>query len=147
MILVTGATGNLGGAAVRQLLARTDASQIAVLVRDPQKAAGLAEKGVSVRAGDYDDPNSLAAALDGVDRVLLVASNQFQQREAQHRDVLDAVRPSAGRRYSRRASDCRPDREGSRSPSGVRWVKRRPTRCSTTPERIGPTFSPPRHKL
>ncbi|MCO6000065.1 SDR family oxidoreductase [Actinoallomurus rhizosphaericola] len=92
MILVTGATGNLGSAAVGQLLARTDASQIAVLVRDRDKAAGLAQQGVSVRVGDYDDRESLAGALEGVDRVLLVASNQFQRREAQHRNVLDAVK-------------------------------------------------------
>lgn len=47
---------------------------------------------MTVRVGDYGDPESLAGALEGVDRVLLVASNQFQQREAQHRNVLDAVK-------------------------------------------------------
>jgi hypothetical protein len=62
MILVTGATGQLGSAVVRQLLARTDASEIAVLARDPGKAADLEKQGVSVRAGDYDDTGSLARA-------------------------------------------------------------------------------------
>jgi NAD(P)H dehydrogenase (quinone) len=80
MLLVTGATGQLGTAVVRQLLARTDAAQIAVLVRDPAKAAGLERQGVSVRAGDYADPGSLAQAMKGADRVLLIASSQFQQR-------------------------------------------------------------------
>jgi len=45
MILVTGATGQLGAAVVRQLLARTDASRIAVLVRDRGRAAGLERQG------------------------------------------------------------------------------------------------------
>ena len=64
MILVTGATGQLGAAVVRQLLARTDASEIAVLVRDPDKAAALERQGVSVRVGEYGDAGSLARASD-----------------------------------------------------------------------------------
>jgi NAD(P)H dehydrogenase (quinone) len=92
MLLVTGATGQLGTAVMRQLLTRTEASNIAVLVRDPGKAAELGRQGVSVRVGDYGDPASLARALAGVDRVLLIASNQFQQRAQQHQNVLDAVK-------------------------------------------------------
>jgi uncharacterized protein YbjT (DUF2867 family) len=42
MILITGATGQLGAAVVRQLLTRTNAPDIAVLARDPGKAAGRA---------------------------------------------------------------------------------------------------------
>ena len=92
MILVTGATGQLGTAVVRQLLARTGASDIAVLARDPGKAAGLAEQGVSVRAGDYDDTGSLARAMDGLGRVLLIASGVSRQRTQQHQNVIDAAR-------------------------------------------------------
>jgi NAD(P)H dehydrogenase (quinone) len=91
MILITGATGQLGTAVVRQLLARVDASQVAVLARDPGKAAALQRQGVSVRVGDYGDSDSLARAMDGIDRVLLIASNQFQQRAQQHNNVIDAV--------------------------------------------------------
>jgi NAD(P)H dehydrogenase (quinone) len=92
MLLVTGATGQLGTAVVRQLLARTDAAQLAVLVRDPAKAAGLERQGVSVRLGEYGDSDSLAHALKGVDRVLLIASNEFEQRMRQHQNVIDAAR-------------------------------------------------------
>jgi uncharacterized protein YbjT (DUF2867 family) len=67
MILVTGATGRLGGAVVGQLLERIDAADIAILARDPAKAGDLAGRGVSVRTGDYDDTASLARAMDGVD--------------------------------------------------------------------------------
>ncbi len=91
MILVTGATGQLGVAVVRQLLARTDASQVAVLARDPGKAAGLEQQGVSVRPGEYGDTGSLARAMAGADRVLLIASSDFQQRLQQHQNVIDAA--------------------------------------------------------
>lgn len=88
MILITGATGQLGTAVLRQLLARTDAANLAVLVRDPGKAAGLERQGVSIRVGDYADIDSLAGAMEGVDRVLLIASNQFEQRLRQHENVI-----------------------------------------------------------
>jgi NAD(P)H dehydrogenase (quinone) len=91
MILITGATGQLGTAVVRQLLARTDASNIAVLARDHDKASGLEQQGVSVRLGEYGDTDSLARAMKGVDRVLLIASSEFQQRMQQHQNVIDAA--------------------------------------------------------
>lgn len=91
MILITGATGQLGAAVVRQLLARTDASNIAVLARDPGKAAGLEQQGVSVRLGEYGDTSSLARAMKGADRVLLIASSEFGQRMQQHQNVIDAA--------------------------------------------------------
>jgi len=91
MILVTGATGRLGGAVVDQLLERIDAAEIAILARDPAKAEDLAGRGVSVRTGDYYDTASLARAMDGVDRVVMVASNQPQRRMQQHQDVIDAA--------------------------------------------------------
>jgi NAD(P)H dehydrogenase (quinone) len=92
MLLVTGATGQLGTAVVRRLLARTDPSQVAVLVRDPAKAAEFERRGISARIGDYADADALARAMQGVDRVLLIASNEFQQRMRQHRNVIDAAR-------------------------------------------------------
>lgn len=95
MMLITGATGQLGTAVVGQLLKRTDAPDIAVLARDPKKAAGLAQQGVSVRAGDYDDPGALARAMAGVDRVLLIAASPSPQRLQQHQNVIDAAK-SAG---------------------------------------------------
>jgi len=91
MILVTGATGQLGTAVVRQLLTRVDGSEVAVLVRDPDRASGWRQRGVSVRVGDYGDTGSLAGAMDGVDRVLLIASNDFQHRLQQHQNVIDAA--------------------------------------------------------
>lgn len=90
MMLVTGATGQLGSAVVRRLLERTAAADVAVLVRDERKAAELAGRGVAVQVGDYDDTTALDRALVGVDRVLLIAGNDLQRRVQQHQNVIDA---------------------------------------------------------
>ncbi|GAA4916632.1 SDR family oxidoreductase [Streptomonospora salina] len=91
VILVTGATGQLGSAVIDRLLERTDPAGVAALVRDPDKAAGIAARGVSVRVGDYDDPDALDRAMQGVDRVLLIAGTAPQARVQQHRNVIDAA--------------------------------------------------------
>lgn len=114
MILVTGATGQLGAAVVRQLLARTDASEIAVLVRDPGKAAALERQGVQVRVGEYGDPGSLARAMKGADRILLVASSEFAQLAQQHQNVIDAAK-AAGVALLGFTSRSLTDIEGSRN--------------------------------
>ncbi|WP_026425134.1 SDR family oxidoreductase [Actinokineospora inagensis] len=72
-ILVTGATGHLGGLAVRHLLDRVPAGALAVSVRDTTKAADLAERGIDVRQGDFTKPESLR--FDGVDTLLLVSAD------------------------------------------------------------------------
>jgi len=65
-ILVMGATGRQGAAVVDELLARGYA--VRGMTRSPQgkKARRLAERGVTVVPGDYRDPDSLPAAMDGV---------------------------------------------------------------------------------
>ncbi len=92
MILVTGATGQLGTAVVRRLLGRTSGADIAALARDESKATDLATRGVAVRIGDYDDTAALDRAMAGVDRVLLIAGNNPQLRVQQHQNVIDAAR-------------------------------------------------------
>ncbi len=92
MILVTGATGHLGTAVIRQLLTKIPAHKIAAFARDANKAAGLKEKGVDVRIGSYDDTDSLDKAMRGVEKVLLIASNDEQNRLSQHRNVVDAAK-------------------------------------------------------
>ncbi len=91
MITVTGATGRLGRLVVEGLLARVPASQIIAVVRDPAKA-DFAERGVNVRVADYERPESLPAALDGTDRLLLISTNLPARAIAQHAAVTDAAR-------------------------------------------------------
>jgi NAD(P)H dehydrogenase (quinone) len=92
MILVTGATGHLGRLVVEGLLETLPARQVAVAVRNPEKAADLAARGVQVRRADYGQPDTLVAALAGVEKVLLVSSSEVGQRVQQHRAVVDAAR-------------------------------------------------------
>lgn len=98
MIVVTGATGQLGRAIVQQLVARLPADQIGVSVRDPEKASDLAALGVRVRQGDFRDPASLTHAFEDATQVLMVSSNARAYGGdplAQHRAATEAAR-SAG---------------------------------------------------
>jgi len=95
---VTGASGQLGKLVLDELLQKAAAADVVALARDPAKLSDYAAKGVTVREADYDDPDSLAAALEGVDRVLLISGNAVGQRERQHGNVIDAAR-EAGVRY------------------------------------------------
>lgn len=75
MIVVTGATGALNGATVHHLLDRVPAEQVAVVTRDPAKAARFAARDVEVRHGDYAQPATLPDAFADADQLLLVSSN------------------------------------------------------------------------
>jgi uncharacterized protein YbjT (DUF2867 family) len=93
MIVVTGATGRLGGLVVERLLERVPPEQLGVSVRDPARAGDLAERGVRVRRGDYDDPDALATAVAGADRLLLVSAPRLgAELLAAHRAAIDAAR-------------------------------------------------------
>src|SRR4051794_10406943 len=92
MIVVTGATGRLGGALVEQLRKRLPADGIGVSVRGPAKAAALTEQGVRVRHGDFDDAGSLLDAFEGAEQVLLVsAATTGEAALRQHRTAIDAA--------------------------------------------------------
>ena len=97
MILVTGATGQLGRLVVEGLLEKLPAQRIAVAVRHPEKAAAWAARGVQVRQADYSQPDTLPAALQGVEKVLLISSSEVGQRTAQHRAVVEAARKAGVR--------------------------------------------------
>src|ERR1700761_7327019 len=92
MIVVTGATGNLGKHVIRQLLEKVPASQIAVAVRSASKAADLAAQGITVRVADYSQPATVEAAFAGAEKVLLISSSEVGQRTTQHQAVIDAAK-------------------------------------------------------
>jgi NAD(P)H dehydrogenase (quinone) len=92
-ILITGATGHLGRLAVEALLARgAQPADLVAGVRTPAKAADLAERGVRVVELDYDRPETVAAAIEGVDQVLLVSASEPGKRVPQHQAVIDAAK-------------------------------------------------------
>lgn len=92
MILVTGATGELGQLVVEALLKRVAASEIAVAVRNPAKAGKFRDLGIDIRVADYDKPETWTSALRGIDKVLLISANEVGRRLAQHKTVIEAAK-------------------------------------------------------
>lgn len=92
MIVVTGATGELGRLVVEQLLEKVPAGRIAVAVRNLEKAADFAARGVEVREADYNRPETLREAFKGADKVLLISGSEVGSRVAQHSAVVDAAK-------------------------------------------------------
>ncbi|GAB4027485.1 SDR family oxidoreductase [Spirosoma koreense] len=105
MILVTGATGQLGTAVIHQLLQKIPVSQIAAFVRDEAKATNLIRQGVPIHVGTYDDPDALDRAMQGIETVLLIAGTDEEKRVNQHQNVVDATKKAGSRRiaYTSRA--------------------------------------------
>ncbi|AJY46237.1 NAD(P)H-binding protein [Martelella endophytica] len=75
MLIITGASGQLGRKVVNSLLHHVPAERIGISVRDPETVSDLKAAGVRVRQGDYDDADSLRFAWQGAERLLLVSSN------------------------------------------------------------------------
>jgi len=91
-ILVTGGTGKLGAMVVETLLHSVPAEELAVSVRQPEKAEGLLTRGVTVRHGDFDQPETLDAAFVGVDRLLIISTDgDNETRIRQHTAAVDAA--------------------------------------------------------
>ena len=92
-IVITGATGQLGRHVVEALLERNvPAQDIVASGRSVEKIADLAERGVQVRSMDYADAASVAQALRGAGKVLLISGNEVGQRVEQHRSVIEAAK-------------------------------------------------------
>ncbi|GAB3897225.1 SDR family oxidoreductase [Larkinella knui] len=100
MILLTGATGQLGTAVINQLLQKIPASQIAAFVRDEGKATNLIKQNVTIRVGTYDDTAALGRALQGIETVLLIAGTDEENRVRQHQNVVDAARKAGVQRFA-----------------------------------------------
>ncbi len=92
-IVVTGATGKLGRLAVESLLNRgVPAGEIVAVGRDVARIDDLAARGVVVRHADYEDPQSLTAALTGAEKLLLISASEVGRRLHQHRNVVEAAK-------------------------------------------------------
>ncbi|NTV75934.1 MAG: NAD(P)H-binding protein, partial [Holophaga sp.] len=89
MIAITGASGQLGRLVIHDLLRRVPASQLIALARKPESVQDL---GVQARPADYERPETLATALAGVEKLLLISSNEMGRRTPQHKAVIDAAR-------------------------------------------------------
>jgi NAD(P)H dehydrogenase (quinone) len=93
MILVTGATGNLGKSIIEFLLNKgVSSTNIIALVRNEEKAADLKNKGIALRIGDYNSYDQLVTAFTGVDKLLLVSGTDIANRANQHENAIKAAK-------------------------------------------------------
>ena len=91
MILVSGATGNNGTEILKRLA--TGDVQARAMVRNLDRASGIALPHVEVVEGDFDRPETLLAALAGVERAFLL-TNSSERAQAQQIAFIDAARQS-----------------------------------------------------
>nr|WP_199082512.1 SDR family oxidoreductase [Pedobacter sp. ASV19] len=96
MILVTGATGQFGSKTINHLINKgVRPSEISALVRNAATAQNLRSRGVEIKVGDYKDYDSLVKAFQGVEKLLLVSSNDreaVENRTVQHINVIKAAK-------------------------------------------------------
>ncbi|GGB80738.1 NAD(P)-dependent oxidoreductase [Marinobacterium zhoushanense] len=92
MIVITGASGQLGRLVIAELLKSVPASELVAAVRNPASVADLVAQGVEVRMADYNEPSTLTDAFAGADKVLLISSSEVGQRLPQHANVIDAAK-------------------------------------------------------
>ena len=98
-IAITGATGQFGSLVMESLLNSVPAGDLIVSVRNPEKASDLEARGVEVRHGDFDKPETLDVAFAGVERLLIVsADGDNETRIRQHKAAVDAA-AKAGVRF------------------------------------------------
>lgn len=97
MILIAGATGQLGGNVVAQLLRKGAKGRFAVLARSAAKAKIYADQGIEVRIADFDEPETLASAFAGIDRLLFISTMSTDRADQQARVVEAAA--AAGVRH------------------------------------------------
>lgn len=151
MIVVTGATGGLGGATVENLLDRVPADRIGVSVRDVTGARHLAERGVRVRQGSYEDPVALRHSFAGAEQVLLVSGNDpASDLVGLHRTAVEAAVAAGAQRilYTSqqgavpgnpyRASEAHRATEAVLAESGVAWTALRNGAYGPLDQVLGP---------
>jgi NAD(P)H dehydrogenase (quinone) len=92
MIVVTGASGQLGRLVVKALLNSLQPSEVVAAVRSPDKVSDLADLGVQVRPMDYTKPETIDSALAGAQKVLLISSSEVGIRVPQHANVINGCK-------------------------------------------------------
>lgn len=92
MIVITGASGQLGRLVIEDLQRRATGEKVIAAVRTPEKAQSLSSLGAEVRWADYEKPESLEAAFKGADKLLLISSSEVGKRAPQHLAVIDAAK-------------------------------------------------------
>ena len=94
-ILITGATGLLGGLVIDFLLQKgIEANEISALARSEEKAKTLKNVNINIKVGDYNDYDSLVAAFKGTEKLLFISGEDLTARLSQHENVVKASKES-----------------------------------------------------
>jgi NAD(P)H dehydrogenase (quinone) len=91
-ILITGASGNFGRGATERMLKHVNASDLILMTRSPDALSDMADKGCSVRYGDFDDYDSLVKAFEGAEKMLMISGSRVGQRMPQHTNAINAAK-------------------------------------------------------
>lgn len=97
-IAIASASGQLARGTAKYVLEKVSPDDVILVSRNVDALAGFAERGVAVRYGDYDRPETLPAAFEGADRLYLVSLHELGHRVTQHRNAVDAA-AAAGVRH------------------------------------------------
>ncbi|MFS2158567.1 NAD(P)H-binding protein [Pseudomonas sp. Pseusp122] len=92
-LLITGAGGRLGQA-ILAVASKTENTSVIATTRAPEAISANGISGLSVRAADFDHPDSLAAAFKGAKRLLLISTDELHQtgkRIRQHESAIQAA--------------------------------------------------------
>jgi NAD(P)H dehydrogenase (quinone) len=90
-IVITGASGQLGRRTAELVLERVEPEQLILVTRHVPELDDFAERGVTVRPGNFDDPALLESAFAGGDRLLLISTDALGERPRQHAAAADAA--------------------------------------------------------
>ncbi len=90
-VVITGASGRLGQLAAEFVLQELPPDEVILVTRRPEELARFAARGAQVRFGDFDQPQSLAAALADARRMLLISTMDIGRRVGQHRNAVTAA--------------------------------------------------------
>ena len=103
MLMVTGANGNLGGRVIANLREMVGPSGFVAGTRDPSSpfASELAASGVTVRRADFDDPETLAAAFEGIEAALFISTYAANSaRLGQNLNAINAAKAAGVKRLA-----------------------------------------------
>jgi NAD(P)H dehydrogenase (quinone) len=98
MLLITGANGNLARAAITEIRKLIEPRRLAVTTRDAKSAYAkeLLADGITVRTADFDVPETLSQAFDGVSRALIISSAAADTIRVQQNTNAIAAAKAAG---------------------------------------------------
>jgi NAD(P)H dehydrogenase (quinone) len=90
-VVISGASGQFGRRAAQRVLETLPPNQLILVTRRPDALRDLAERGVVVRRGDFNDPDSLPDAFAGGDKLLLISTDALGSRVMQHGAAIKAA--------------------------------------------------------